>query len=127
MHLNFIPTFTKWLELHFDHSYLILLVVIPFVSAVGMFLFGWFSIMRAYSIYYGADLPLTYWERRTMVSIFTVSGEVSVPPNLSDDQKTALKYMPSLKIASTRMMFGVVAIFALFAFTGVLLLFGVLK
>jgi hypothetical protein len=113
--------------LHFDHPYFSFLVAIPFVSAAGLFMFGWFSLVRASIIYYSADLPLTYWERRKIVSMFTVSGEATALQNLTDAEKTALKYMPSLKIAWKRAMVGILAIFALFAFTALLLLFEIAK
>ena len=127
MRLSFTLIFTKWLSLHFDHPYLSVLVAVPFVSAVGLFTFGWFSVMRASIVYYSADLPLTYWERRRMVSMFIVSGEAIAPTNLTDAERTALKYMPSLKLAWKQATVGITAIFALFAFTGLLLLFGIVK
>ena len=128
MHLSFILIFTKWLSVMSDVSFRVLLILPPLLLACGFFFYGWFCYMREGLRYLNADLPLTYRQRRYLADMFIVSGKPVQPPAyLSEAEKSALAYMPAMKLATKRMMVGMIAIIIFVAYAVLMSLFGFLR
>ncbi len=94
---------------HTDFRIFLILWPLPFV--VGLFLYGWASVIVSATKYYSADLHMTYMQRRRLASKFPVSGKMpEVSADLSDDELAATKYIPALKKSLVHMVIGTVAV-----------------